>query len=379
MVAGGAEAGDLPPRHRRLRRGARAVDRLQRHAGAAPRAPGTRTATASSWARAPACVVLEELRAREEARRQDLCRGDRLRHVGRRLPHHRAGRGRQRRLPRHAGGAEARQAQPRRHRLHQRPRHLDAARRRDRARRGEARCSATPPTSSRCPRPSRRSAICWARPAASRRSSRILAIRDQVAPPTLNLENPSHGCDIDLVPKQAKQRKIRARALQLLRLRRHQRQPDLRRPAVSLSPATRESESSCCGRDPRGAALAGDGIPSSALPRISPGLGRTRAGMRWFIRLLFTLIVGGIIVAGAVAYWSYRDLQEPGPSTADTTVVIASGLGARHRPPGWRTPGSSAMRAPSAGGRDSCLRGGRCRPASTSFRRRSPPRTPWSR
>jgi len=38
----------------------------------------------------------------------------------------------------------------------------------------------------------------------------ILAIRDQVCPPTLNLENPSPGCDLDLVPKQAKPRKIRA-------------------------------------------------------------------------------------------------------------------------------------------------------------------------
>ena len=35
-----------------------------------------------------------------------------------------------------------------------------------------------------------------------------LAIRDQVAPPTLNLHNPSEGCDIDLVPLHAKQRKI---------------------------------------------------------------------------------------------------------------------------------------------------------------------------
>jgi len=38
----------------------------------------------------------------------------------------------------------------------------------------------------------------------------IMAIRDQVAPPTLNLENPSEGCDIDLVPRQARKRKIRA-------------------------------------------------------------------------------------------------------------------------------------------------------------------------
>jgi 3-oxoacyl-[acyl-carrier-protein] synthase II len=37
----------------------------------------------------------------------------------------------------------------------------------------------------------------------------ILALRDQVAPPTLNLDNPSEGCDIDLAPKQARPRKIR--------------------------------------------------------------------------------------------------------------------------------------------------------------------------
>ena len=39
----------------------------------------------------------------------------------------------------------------------------------------------------------------------------ILAIRDQVAPPTLNLDDPSDGCvGVDLVPKQAKERRIRA-------------------------------------------------------------------------------------------------------------------------------------------------------------------------
>ncbi|MFN4087672.1 MAG: beta-ketoacyl-ACP synthase II [Alphaproteobacteria bacterium] len=37
----------------------------------------------------------------------------------------------------------------------------------------------------------------------------ILAMRDGVVPPTLNLDNPSDGCDIDLVPKQAKERKVR--------------------------------------------------------------------------------------------------------------------------------------------------------------------------
>jgi 3-oxoacyl-[acyl-carrier-protein] synthase II len=38
----------------------------------------------------------------------------------------------------------------------------------------------------------------------------ILAMQDQVAPPTLNLEDPSEGCDIDLVPNQAKPRRINA-------------------------------------------------------------------------------------------------------------------------------------------------------------------------
>jgi 3-oxoacyl-[acyl-carrier-protein] synthase II len=39
----------------------------------------------------------------------------------------------------------------------------------------------------------------------------ILAMRDQVAPPTLNLDNPSPGCEgVDLVPHVAKQRPIKA-------------------------------------------------------------------------------------------------------------------------------------------------------------------------
>ena len=37
----------------------------------------------------------------------------------------------------------------------------------------------------------------------------ILAINNGVVPPTLNLENPSDGCDINLVPKVAQERKVR--------------------------------------------------------------------------------------------------------------------------------------------------------------------------
>lgn len=38
----------------------------------------------------------------------------------------------------------------------------------------------------------------------------ILAIKNGIVPPTLNLENPDEGCDIDLVAKVAKQRPVRA-------------------------------------------------------------------------------------------------------------------------------------------------------------------------
>jgi 3-oxoacyl-[acyl-carrier-protein] synthase II len=37
----------------------------------------------------------------------------------------------------------------------------------------------------------------------------ILSMRDQIVPPTLNLEKPSAACDIDLVPLKAKERKVR--------------------------------------------------------------------------------------------------------------------------------------------------------------------------
>ncbi len=37
----------------------------------------------------------------------------------------------------------------------------------------------------------------------------IKSLIDQVVPPTLNLDDPDESCDIDLVPKQAKQRKVR--------------------------------------------------------------------------------------------------------------------------------------------------------------------------
>ncbi len=37
-----------------------------------------------------------------------------------------------------------------------------------------------------------------------------LAIRDQIAPPTINLDNPSEGCDLDLIPHHARSMSIRS-------------------------------------------------------------------------------------------------------------------------------------------------------------------------
>ena len=54
----------------------------------------------------------------------------------------------------------------------------------------------------------------------------VLAIRDNIAPPTLNLDNPSVETAIDLVPHTAKKRRDQHGAVELVRLRRHQRIAD---------------------------------------------------------------------------------------------------------------------------------------------------------
>ena len=51
----------------------------------------------------------------------------------------------------------------------------------------------------------------------------VLAMRDSVVPPTINLDNPGEGCDLDYVPNVARAGEDRHRAVELIRLRRHQR------------------------------------------------------------------------------------------------------------------------------------------------------------
>ena len=125
--------GGLQDRHRGVRVGEGAFHRLQRNARArlAALGPGPRRVRDGRGRRHRRA---RGDGAREEARRQDIRRGDRLRDVRRRAPHHVAAGRRQWRLPVDAGGAQAGEAEHRRDRLYQRARDVDPARRRDRTR-----------------------------------------------------------------------------------------------------------------------------------------------------------------------------------------------------------------------------------------------------
>ena len=61
---------------------------------------------------------------------------------------------------------------------------------------------------SRCRPPSRRPGICWEAAGAIEAIFSILAIRDSVVPPTLNLDSPSRVSAIDRVAKQAQERRV---------------------------------------------------------------------------------------------------------------------------------------------------------------------------
>ena len=152
-------------------------------------------------------VVLEDSRARQGARRPHLRRGHRLRAVGRRLSHHRARRGWRRRLSLHAHGAEAGRHPAERHPLRQRARHLDAMG-------DEIELGAVERlfgnAAGKLAMSSTKSAIGHLLGAAGAVEAiySVLAIRDNIAPPTLNLDNPSVSTAIDLVPHKAKKRDI---------------------------------------------------------------------------------------------------------------------------------------------------------------------------
>ena len=95
------------------------------------------------------------------------------------------------------------------------------------------------------------------------RSSASSRMRDQIVPPTLNLDNPSESCaGVDLVPHVAKKRKVQGGAQQQLRLWRHQCQPGDEGGLGSPPCAARAA--SILARRALALALVADGVRSAA-------------------------------------------------------------------------------------------------------------------
>ena len=76
----------------------------------------------------------------------------------------------------------------------------------------------------------------------------VLAIRDQIAPPTINYEFPDPECDLDYVPNHARPMQIEYALSNSFGFRRHQWLPDLQ--AIQSSPANSISARTVARYDP---------------------------------------------------------------------------------------------------------------------------------
>ena len=218
MICGGTEARDHAGRHRRLRRDARSLAPQRR--SEARLASVRRRRDGFVMGEAGGAVVLEELEHAKARGAKIYARADRLRRLVGREPRHRAGPGGHEPGARDDDGLRRRGHRSVRDRLHQRARHLDAARRHVRDARDQAR--ARRGERAQDPMSSTKGATghCLGAAGAVEAIFTILATQRGILPPTINYEVEDPTLRPRLHPERGAEGRHHRRRLELLRLRR---------------------------------------------------------------------------------------------------------------------------------------------------------------